>query len=104
METEQKKLPFAARPEQLAGVYCNSVVITHSPNEFVLDFLSQMPTMEVPQLCSRIVVTPDHAKRLLAALAQNVQNYEKDYGEIVVRRPLQQVPLRNTFNGPKGDA
>ena len=64
------------------GVYSNLVMISHSPEEFILDFIRVMPGVPKARVKSRIVVTPGHAKRLLAALADNLQRYEAQYGEI----------------------
>ena len=68
--------------ENVEGRYSNFVVITHTATEFVLDFAVVMPGMPKPQVVNRVILTPDHAKRLLAALGQNVQRYESKFGEI----------------------
>jgi len=82
------------------GVYSNLVMISHSPEEFILDFIRVMPGVPKARVKSRIVVTPGHAKRLLAALADNVQRYEVQHGEIPETLP--QAPVR--FTGPEGEA
>lgn len=68
------------------GVYSNLAVITHSSSEFVLDFAQMMPGAPKPKVASRIVMTPDHAKRLLAALSENVSKYESENGEIKMHK------------------
>jgi len=73
--------------ENVEGRFSNFVVITHTPTEFVLDFAVMMPGMPKPQVISRLVLTPDHAKRLLAALGQNVQRYEAKFGQIQIKLP-----------------
>lgn len=64
------------------GIYANLAVIAHSPSEFVIDFVNVMPGMPKARVRSRIVMTPEHAKRLLAALNDNIQRYENSFGEI----------------------
>ncbi len=71
-------------PEGIAeGIYSNLVMIAHSSEEFVLDFIRIMPGLPQARVKSRVVVTPQHAKRLLAALADNIDRYEDTHGEIV---------------------
>ena len=70
-------------PEDIAeGVYSNLAVISHSNSEFVVDFVRIVPNAPKARVKSRVILTPQHAKRLLAALADNVQKYEKQYGPI----------------------
>ncbi len=64
------------------GVYSNLVVISHSSSEFVLDFARVMPGHSGAKVVSRIVMTPDHVKRFLQALGENVRRYEGNFGEI----------------------
>lgn len=68
--------------EVAEGTYTNSVVITHSQAEFVIDFMVQMPNMDIPQVKSRIVLTPEHVKRFAEALYANIKSYENEYGSI----------------------
>jgi len=68
--------------EVAEGTYSNLVMIAHSPEEFILDFIRVMPGLSKANVKSRIIVTPQHAKRLLRALADNVERYEMTYGEI----------------------
>ena len=85
--------------EVAEGVYSNLVMISHSPEEFILDFIRVMPGVPKARVKSRIVVTPAHAKRLLAALADNLQRYEAqhgDIGEVVAQQPV--------FTGSGGEA
>ena len=76
--------------ENVSGTYSNFVVITHTASEFVLDFSVMMPGMQKAQVVSRVVLTPEHTKRLLMALGQNVSRYEAKFGRIVP--PGQQGP------------
>jgi len=70
-------------PEDLSeGIYSNLAIISHSPQEFVIDFIRVMPGVPKAKVKSRIVVTPEHAKRLMKALADNVKKYEQQFGVI----------------------
>jgi hypothetical protein len=73
--------------ENAEGQFSNFVVITHTESEFVLDFAVVLPGMPNPRVISRLVLTPDHAKRLLGALSQNVGRFEAKFGEITIRNP-----------------
>jgi len=64
------------------GCYSNLVVITHSPNDFVLDFAQVMPGNQNAVVRRRIVMTPFHAKQFMMALGSNIQNFEKQFGTI----------------------
>ncbi|MDO5606963.1 MAG: DUF3467 domain-containing protein [Capnocytophaga sp.] len=83
------------------GVYSNLAIINHSPSEFVVDFISMMPGVPKARVKSRIVLTPQHAKRLLKALNENIHRYEKAHGTIVENE--QQAPPIPLF-GLKGEA
>ncbi|GGG56862.1 MULTISPECIES: DUF3467 domain-containing protein [Epilithonimonas] len=71
-----------------AGVYVNLALVNHSPSEFVLDFIQLMPGVQQAKVRSRVIVAPLHAKRVLAALQQNVANYEQQFGEIKEVEPF----------------
>lgn len=91
--------------EQSLGVYSNLAVITHSPIEFVLDFAQMAPGLQKAQVRSRIVLAPYHAKRLMRALAENVQRFEAQHGPIkdaVAGNNDPAMPM--TFSGPQGEA
>lgn len=64
------------------GIYSNLAVITHSPAEFIIDFIKMMPGVPKAKVKSRIILTPQHAKRLYKALKDNVAKYESIHGEI----------------------
>ena len=71
-----------------AGVYVNLALVNHSPSEFVLDFIQLMPGVQQAHVRSRVILAPLHAKRVLAALEQNIQNYEAQFGEIKEVEPF----------------
>ena len=78
----EKKIDIEIKPEVAQGRYANLAIITHSSSEFILDFAQNMPGMPKMQVASRIIMTPEHAKRLLGALTENIRKYEGQFGEI----------------------
>jgi hypothetical protein len=82
--TNQKdnQLQIDIAPEVARGVYSNFAIISHSRAEFIVDFASSLPGSPKAQVVSRIVLAPEHAKRLLIALQENVMRYEKEHGQI----------------------
>ena len=82
------------------GIYSNLAIINHSQSEFVIDFVSIMPGVPKSKVKSRIVLTPQHAKRFLKALGDNVQRCEQAHGEI---KDYKQPPIPINF-GPTGEA
>lgn len=90
-------------PEDVAeGVYSNLAVITHSQSEFILDFIRIMPGVPKAKVKSRVVLTPEHAKRLLKALQDNIQKFETQNGEIKNGQGFDGIPLN--FGGPTPEA
>lgn len=90
-------------PEEIAeGIYSNLAIISHSHSEFVLDFVRMMPNVNQARVKSRIILTPEHAKRLVAAMADNIKRYEAQFGSIVIP---DDNPFPNmNFNNPKAQA
>ena len=87
--------------EQVAdGTYSNLAIINHSVSEFIVDFINIMPGIPKAKVKSRIILTPQHAKRLTKALADNVKRFEKAHGEI---KDYEQPPIPLNF-GPTGEA
>ena len=85
-------------PEDVAeGFYSNLAIITHSNQEFVLDFVRMIPGTPKAKVKSRIILTPQHAKRFLVALAENVRKFEKTHGEIQ-EQESPSMPIQ--FGGP----
>ncbi len=82
------------------GIYSNLAIINHSVSEFVVDFVSVMPGAPKSKVKSRIILTPQHAKRLVKALNENVKRFEKAHGEI---KDYDQPPIPLNF-GPTGEA
>lgn len=89
--------------EVAEGVYSNLAVITHSPAEFVIDFIRIMPGVPKSKVKSRIILTPEHAKRFVAALSDNISKYEAVHGPIrEVQGSGPVMPI--TFGGPTAQA
>jgi len=84
------------------GVYSNLAMIAHSNSEFVIDFIRLMPGVPKAKVKSRVVITPEHAKRLLTALSDNIQKYEASYGPIKQTEGAPKFPMN--FGGAMGEA
>jgi hypothetical protein len=84
------------------GEYVNLAMIAHSTSEFVVDFIRMMPGVPKAKVKARIVLTPEHAKRLLAALEENIQRYEQSYGSIKLHQEAPIYPIN--FGGAVGEA
>ena len=102
-EKKKSKLNIELSEEIADGIYSNLAIITHSHAEFVLDFIRMMPGVPKAKVKSRIVITPEHAKRLMKALMDNVKKYETQHGPIKASpAPEHVIPMN--FSGPKGEA
>jgi len=83
------------------GIYSNLAIITHSNSEFVLDFVRVMPGVPKAKVRSRILLTPQHAKRLMRALADNISKFEAVHGP-VRETEMPEIPMN--FGGPPAQA
>ena len=81
-EPNDGQLKIELSPEVAEGIYANLAIITHSSAEVVMDFIRVLPGVPKANVKSRIILAPEHAKRLLFALQDNVQKYEKAFGPI----------------------
>lgn len=97
----KNQLNIELKEDISSGVYSNLVVINHSPSEFVFDFISVMPGLPKAKVNSRIVLSPQHAKRLLRVLNDNIRNFESKNGNI---KDLEVAKLPLNFGGPKAQA
>ncbi|MDH5396758.1 MAG: DUF3467 domain-containing protein [Cyclobacteriaceae bacterium] len=84
------------------GVYANLAMIAHSNSEFVIDFIRLMPGVPKAKVKSRIVITPEHAKRLLQALEDNIHKFENTFGPIKKTEEAPKFPIN--FGGTVGEA
>src|SRR5213079_386145 len=98
---QPNKLNIEIAEEMAEGQYANLAIITHSHAEFVIDFVNVMPGTPKSKVKSRIILTPQHAKRFMKALIENVTRFESLNGEI---RDLEAVELPMNFGGPTAQA
>lgn len=90
-------------PQDVAqGHYANLAIISHSSSDFILDFARILPGLPKSQVKSRVILAPEHAKRLLMALQDNILRYENEFGKIQI--PNQQPRTIAPFNLSKGEA
>ena len=99
-EQNNNQIQIELKEDIAQGTYANLAIITHSSSEFILDFVRVMPGIPKASVQSRIVLAPEHAKRLLRALEDNIAKYEQVFGDI---RTPNGVELP-TLNGVKGEA
>ena len=111
MADEKKETPALNQSNQInielseeiaEGIYSNLAMIAHSNSEFVIDFIRLMPGVPKARVKSRIIITPEHAKRLLAALKENIDKYESAFGAIKQTQDMPKFPMN--FGGTMGEA
>lgn len=93
MQNEENQMNIELSEETALGVYSNLSIITHSPAEVVCDFIQIMPGMPKGKVRSRVIMTPQNAKRFLQALSENIQKYEQNFG--VIEDPEAGMPPMN---------
>ena len=101
-DQKENQINIELSEEMAGGIYSNLSIITHSQSEFIVDFVQMMPGVPKAKVKSRIVLTPDNAKKLMQALADNVKKFEQINGPIKVTGP--QTPITMNFGGPVGEA
>ncbi|HMO32013.1 MAG TPA: DUF3467 domain-containing protein [Lacibacter sp.] len=97
----QNQLNIEITEEVAEGEYANLAIITHSHAEFVIDFVNVMPGTPKSKVKSRIILTPQHAKRFMHAITENIQRFEQANGTI---RDLEDVQIPLNFGGPTAQA
>jgi hypothetical protein len=98
---QQNQLNIEISEEVAEGEYANLAIITHSHAEFVIDFVNVMPGTPKSKVKSRIILTPQHAKRFMKALTENIQRFEAANGKI---QDLEEVQIPMNFGGPTAQA
>lgn len=101
MENENNKgnqFQLELKPEIAQGVYANFAIIANASSEFIMDFASFLPGMPKADVRARVIMAPEHAKRLLLALQQRVSDYELQFGKI----DLNKLAQRNSTIAPFG--
>lgn len=101
-EHNENQLNIELSEEIAEGIYSNLAIITHSNSEFVLDFIRVMPGVPKAKVKSRVIITPEHAKRLLVALEDNIEKFEAVNGRIKVQAEQTGFPMN--FGGTMGQA
>lgn len=104
MSDKKNPINIEISDEVAQGTYSNLAIITHSTSEFIVDFVRIMPGMPKAQVKSRIILTPDHAKRLLLALQENLAKFEANHGVVDVSEGGGLPPFPINFGGPTGQA
>ena len=97
-QSAENQLKIEISDEVADGIYSNLAIISHSNSEFVLDFIMITPGVPKAKVKSRIILTPQHAKRLLKALKENITKYESSFGEINESETMNTIPMN--FGGP----
>jgi Protein of unknown function (DUF3467) len=100
-EQPQNQLNIEISEEIAEGQYANLAIITHSHAEFVIDFVNVMPGTPKSKVKSRIIMTPQHTKRFMKALIENIGRFEDTNGDI---QDLEQVEIPMNFGGPAAQA
>ncbi|MDD2622169.1 MAG: DUF3467 domain-containing protein [Bacteroidales bacterium] len=93
-QNKEQKIDIALSDEVAEGIYSNLAIITHSNSEFIVDFVSLMPGVPKGKVKSRIILTPQHAKRLLLALEDNIKRFESFHGKINDFDPMKGIPIQ----------
>ena len=102
-KNKNKPMEIELKEQEAVGSYSNLVMITHSPSELVFDFIASMPGLPKAKVVKRLILTPDHAKRLANALFENIRKYEAEHGTIEIKsREKFDVPLN--YRGPTPEA
>ncbi|SFG91546.1 DUF3467 domain-containing protein [Pontibacter chinhatensis] len=99
---KQNQINIELTEEVAEGEYANLAMIAHSSSEFVIDFIRLMPGLPKAKVKSRVIITPEHAKRLLAALGDNIKKFEASFGEIKQSQEAPSFPMN--FGGTVGEA
>lgn len=100
-DLNQGQIQIELPEDEATGTYSNLVMISHSDSEFILDFISVMPGAPKAKVVKRMVLTPDHAKRLAGALTENIEQYEKENGTIAED---DQIDVPFNYRGPTPEA
>ena len=101
-QSNENQLNIELSEEVAEGIFSNLAIITHSNTEFVLDFIRVMPGVPKARVKSRIILTPEHAKRLLGAMQDNIEKYEAANGRIKNQEEPPGFPMN--FGGPTAQA
>jgi hypothetical protein len=101
-KSQQGQLQIELPQDVAQGEYANFAIITHSSSDFIIDYARVLPGVPKAQVKSRVILAPEHAKRLLGALQENIIRYEREFGQIKI--PNQEPKTIAPFPGGKGEA
>jgi hypothetical protein len=103
-DPKQNQITIELKEDVAQGIYSNLAIITHSSSEFVIDYVRIVPGVNKANVMSRIILTPEHAKRLMLALQDNISKFETVHGKIkkVEGSGTPLVPMN--FGGPTAQA
>lgn len=99
-QNQENQLQIELKEEVAQGIYANLAIITHSSSEFVIDFVRVLPGLPKAGVQSRVILAPEHAKRLLRALEENMAKYERAYGPLRLQEEVAPMPIMDI----KGEA
>ncbi len=102
--TPPNQISIELKEDVAQGIYSNLAIITHSPSEFIVDFIRVMPGIPKAEVKSRIILTPEHAKRLLHALKDNISKFEAIHGPIKHAEGQSGPVVPMNFGGPSAQA
>ena len=98
----EKDFSIELKSDVAKGSYSNLAIITHSRSEFIIDFATMLPGLPKPEVSNRIIMTPEHAKRLFLALQDNINKYESQNGPIALAgEPKATFPMGGFGSGAK---
>ncbi len=97
-ENKQHGIDIELDSEVAQGYYSNLAIISHSASEFILDFAAVLPGMPKAKVKSRIILTPEHAKRLLLSLQDNISLYETNVGRIEIQKSQSNISFGQKLN------
>jgi hypothetical protein len=103
-EQKQQGLQIELTPDVAQGEYVNFAIITHSSSDFIIDFARVLPGLPKANVKSRVILAPEHAKRLLGALQENIMRYEHEFGAIKIPNKSQEPRTIAPFNVGSGEA
>lgn len=104
MEDKKQQIDIELNHDIAQGTYANLAIISHSTSEFIVDFVRMMPGIPKAEVKSRIILTPEHAKRLMLALQENIYKYEQINGKINLPEENRTAPVFPIDLEPKGQA
>lgn len=102
-QIQQQQINIELGEKEAEGIYSNLAIITHSPAEFVIDFTRVLPGIPKAKVHARIIMTPQHTKMLMNALKDNIEKYEKKFGEIKIAGEIIGGPILGFQPPPKDE-